>query len=97
MQSPLGALSAGKRAPKRMSAARWGRGEAKVRYPGACFAWEGGNAQAAGTPLFLVLPQAVSRQRKPSRTESGVWGQGEGGVTHLLKAESLVGVRFPDL
>lgn len=54
---------------------RLSRGEAKVRYSGdiACSAWEGGHAQAMGAPLFLLLPRAVSRQRKPPGTEPGVW------------------------
>lgn len=47
-----------------------------------------GHTQAAGASHFLLLPQAVSRQRKPLETELGDWGGEKGGVTQLPKAVS---------
>lgn len=45
-----------------------------------CSAWKGGHTQAAGASHFLLLPQAVSPQRKPLRTEPGDWGGEKGGL-----------------
>lgn len=95
MQPPLAGLSARRGPPSGVSAERPGRGEAKVGNSGdvVCSAWKWGNVQAAtGAPHFLLLPQAVSRQRKPLGTEHG---GGEKGVTQLLKTVSLAGDWIP--
>lgn len=77
MQSPLGGLSA---------QGGEGRGEVRPRSGTLVIlptAWAGGNAQAAGAPLLLSLPPAVSRQRKPPGTEPGVgrWRREKGGYS----------------
>lgn len=100
MQSPPGGLSAERGLQGWGEGERGGRGEVRPRSGTqviAPTAWVGGTAQAAGAPLLLSLPQAVSRQRKPPGTAWGWEWRREKGVTQLRTSMSLAGVYIPSV